>query len=194
LRLSKNKNPKVRRIKSFKMNSNKLPKREIIILALGEALIGAILTAIYLLIGKFDYTVVLGALLGGTVTVFNFIFLSIAVNRAVDDAMKNYEARKNENAIVTDTVTEEKAEDSEEQETEADAFDDEAAKFAKENAAKITNAVKLSYIVRTASVVITLVVAFLTKQFNVITTVIPLLCLRPILTVSELIRRKGGKA
>ena len=78
------------------MDQNKLPKREIALLAVGEVLVGAIITAVYLLIGRFNYTVPLGALLGGAVTVFNFVFLSIAVNRAIDDAMKVYEARQAE--------------------------------------------------------------------------------------------------
>ena len=38
--------------------------------------------------------------------------------------------------------------------------------------------------------VIALVVAFITKQFDIIATVIPLLMLRPILTVAELCGRK----
>ena len=78
------------------MNQKKLPVREITLLAIGEALVGAIITAVFFLIGKFNYTVPLGALLGGVVTVFNFVFLSIAVNRAIDDAMKVYEARQAE--------------------------------------------------------------------------------------------------
>lgn len=173
------------------MNQNKLPTREIALLAVGEALVGAIITAVYFLIGKFNYTVPLGSLLGGAVTVFNFVFLSIAVNRAIDDAMKVYEARQAELSKIKETSETPAAAEGGSSEDE-DPYDDEAAKFARENAAKITNAVKLSYIVRTASVIVTLVLAFITKQFNVLATVIPLLCLRPILTISELLKKKGG--
>lgn len=171
------------------MNENKLPKREIIILAVGEVIIGVAISLVYLLLKKFDYTVPLGSLLGGLVTVFNFVFLSISVNRAIDEAMKNYEARQVQKSS-------EKTEDADSEDggEDADPYDDEAAKFARENAAKINNAVKASYIVRTASVIITLALAFLTKQFNVIATVIPILCFRPILTLSELIKKKGGEA
>ena len=169
------------------MNQKKLPVREITLLAVGEALVGAIITAVFFLVGKFNYTVPLGALLGGVVTVFNFVFLSIAVNRAIDDAMKVYEARQVEKSKAQES-TETEPDSNEDEEP----YDDEAAKFARENAAKITNAVKLSYIVRTVSVIVTLVLAFITKQFNVLATVIPLLCLRPILTLSELLRKKGG--
>ena len=172
------------------MNQNKFPVRETVILTLGEALISAIVTAVYLLVESFDYTVPLGAALGAVVTVFNFIFLSIAVNRAVDKVLKNYEARQNEKPAVVVEPSGEVSEDDENEEP----YNDEAARFAQENAAKITAAVKLSYIVRTASVLVTLVLAFITKQFNVLATVIPILCFRPILTVSELIRRKRGEA
>ena len=173
------------------MNQNNLPKREITILTLGEIAVGVIIAAVFLLIKKFNYTVALGSLLGGAVTVFNFVFLSIAVNRAIDDAMKVYEQRQKEKATQVSDASDTSA-DSDDGET--DPYDDEAAKFARENAAKITNAVKVSYIVRTASVVITLAVAFITKQFNVIATVIPLLCMRPLLTVSELLKKKGGES
>ena len=174
------------------MNQKKLPVREITLLAVGEALVGAIITAVFLLIGKFNYTVPLGALLGGVVTVFNFVFLSIAVNRAIDDAMKVYEARQAEKSKAEENADTPTDSTVTEADTGEEPYDDEAAQFARENAAKITNAVKLSYIVRTVSVIVTLVLAFITKQFNVLATVIPLLCLRPILTLSELLRKKGG--
>ena len=172
------------------MNQNKLPVREITLLAVGEVIVGAIVTALFLLFGRFNYTVPLGALLGGAVTVFNFVFLSIAVNRAIDDAMRVYETRQAEKS--KDMENSEASHESTGTSDDEEPYDDEAAKFARENAAKITNAVKLSYIVRTASVIVTLVLAFITKQFNVLATVIPLLCLRPILTLSELLKRKGG--
>ena len=174
------------------MNQNKLPVREITLLAVGEAIVGAIVTAVFILFGKFNYTVPLGALLGGAVTVFNFVFLSIAVNRAIDDAMKVYEARQAEKSKAMENAEASGESTVTDSSDDEEPYDDEAAKFARENAAKITNAVKLSYIVRTVSVIVTLVVAFITKQFNVLATVIPLLCLRPILTVSELLKRKGG--
>lgn len=175
------------------MDQNKFPVRETVILALGEAIIGVVITAMFILLGKFSYKVPLGAVLGGAVTVFNFIFLSISVNKAVDKVMENYQARQ---AANPETATEPETNESTatDEEDEADPYDDEAARFAQENAAKITAAVKLSYIVRTASVLATLVIAFITGQFNVLATVIPILCFRPILTVSELIKRKRGEA
>ena len=185
------------------MNQNKFPVRETVILALGEAIIGVVITAMFILLeifnlAKFSYKVPLGALLGGAVTVFNFIFLSISVNKAIDKVMENYNAKQNAKPDIAVEANENATEVTEaadnEEENEADPYDDEAARFAQENAAKITAAVQLSYIVRTASVVVALIVAFVTGQFNVLATVIPILCFRPILTVYELMKRKGGKA
>ena len=181
------------------MNSNKIPKREILILGLGEAAVCAIICLAFLLAGKFEYTVALGALLGGTVTLLNFVFLSISVNRALDNTLSAYdpnEIKKTDEKITAPKSEEpvgEEGENEDENDDGEDEDDDAAARFARENAGKLANAVKLSYVVRTATVIASLVIAFLTKQFNVIATVIPLLCLRPILTVAEIIRRKEDK-
>ena len=58
---------------------------------------------------------------------------------------------------------------------------------------KVQNAVKLSYIVRTATIVATLIVALLTKQFNLITTLIPLLTFRAMLGVASAVAEKTRK-
>ncbi len=176
------------------MESNKIPMREIITIAIGEVIVGAIICLVFLLCGKFDYKVLLGSLLGIFVTVANFIFLCVTVNRALDKCLAGF----------TPTLTEKTADsimscDSEVSTTEDDGdnedepYDDEAAKFAKENQAKLQNAIKLSYIVRLGTVALALILALLTKQFNVIATVIPLFCLRPILSATELLKRKETK-
>lgn len=157
------------------MNLNKIPMREVVYIAVGEAIVSLLICLGFLAFKKFDYTVLTGAILGGAVTVFNFLFLCVSVNRATDKFLSEYESyvpRK------------------EEDENEDDPYDDKAAKFARENQAKLTAAIKLSYFVRTLTVICSLVIAFLTGVFNIIATVIPLLCLKPILTASELIRRK----
>ena len=169
------------------MNSNKIPYREILILAVGELAVGCILCLVFFLCGKFDYKVATGALLGGTVTVLNFLFLCIFVNRAIDKCLSGFDPTS---AEIADTKV---PSESDGAENTADDTEDAAAKFAKENAGKLQNAVKLSYVIRTASVIIALILALLTKQFNVIATVIPLLCLRPLLNAAEIFRRKGVK-
>ena len=53
-------------------------------LALGEVIVAALVAVGFLIFKRFDYTVVTGALLGGAVTVVNFLILSIAIMRAVN--------------------------------------------------------------------------------------------------------------
>ena len=69
------------------MQKQKLPVREITVLVLGELLVSLIIVGVYAVLNKFSYAVVAGALLGSAVTVFNFVWLSVSVNRAIDKAM-----------------------------------------------------------------------------------------------------------
>ena len=49
-----------------------------------ECVISLIVIGVYLLIDKFSYKVVSGAVLGTLVIVLNYTFLAISVNRAID--------------------------------------------------------------------------------------------------------------
>ena len=71
--------------------------------------------------------------------------------------------------------------------------DEEAEQFAAENSMPIQNAIKTSYIIRTATMIATLVVAFLLDWFNPLAAAIPLLAFRPLLTVIEMIKGKVAK-
>ena len=123
--------------------------------------------AVFLLIGQFSYRVVTGVILGSAVIILNFLFLYISVNRAVDNYM---ELRGNKE------MTEEEAE-----------------KFAKDNAMMIQNATKLSYVIRTFTMMGALVAALLLDWFDVIATVVPLLAFRPVLFASQLLSKKKGE-
>ncbi len=140
--------------------------RDIIALVLGELTVSAGVAAVFALCGFFSYKVITGVLLGSLVAILNFVFLTLSMNRAVDRFM----ALRGEREM---------------DEEEADAF---AAKHAGE----IQNASKLSYIIRTFTMLGALVLAFISKQFDVIATVIPLLAFQPILIVAETIRQKRG--
>lgn len=149
------------------MKKSNLPLWEIMALALGEIAASAVVALIYVLLDKFSYKVITGAALGTAVILLNFLFLSISINRAVDKVM---------------------AERGEEE------MDDEvAAEFAAKHAAAIQNAAKLSVIVRTTSMLVTLVVAFILNWFDVIATLVPLLLFKPILIVSQYIKGRSGK-
>ncbi len=155
------------------MNSSNNYK-EALVLTIGELLVAA-LTVLGFLVADiafgtgFAYNVITGALLGCGVIVLNFFFLTLSVNRAVDKYLLERGKRE---------MSEEEAE-----------------KFTNEHSATIQNSIKTSYIIRTFTILAALVIAFLFGGvFNPIATAIPLFCYRPILTVSELIRRKYDKA
>ncbi len=115
-----------------------------------------------------DLGVVLGTLLGSAVTVFNYLFLILSVNSAIN----KYLALRGTHEMT----------------------DEEAEKFASENSAPIQNAIKISFILRTTTMLVTLVIAFLLGDlFNPLATAIPLLAFRPIMYVSEIIKGKMAK-
>ena len=133
-------------------------------LALGEVIVAALVSLAFLLFGKFSYTVVTGALLGGTVTVVNFLILSVAVNRAV-----------------TRYITER---------GEREMDEEEAEKYAKEHGMVVQNAMTKSYLLRMGLMIGALVLGMVSGYFSPLATVIPLLMYRPILYVTELIKIK----
>ncbi len=111
------------------------------------------------------YKVISGAVLGTAATVINFFALCYSVNRAVDKYM---------------TVR-----------GDAEMSEEEAQKFANENAMKVQNEVTKSYLLRTLILVGACALLF-TGWFNVITVVIPMLLQRPLIVLIEKI--KGGNA
>ncbi len=154
------------------MNENKLPKSEILALAVGEVVVGALVCGGFAIadslgFAEFDYRVITGALLGVLVIVLNYLFLTLSVNREVE----NYLALRGNREM----------------------DEEEAEKFAAENSMPIQNAIKTSYIIRTATMLAALVVAFVTKWFNPLATAIPLLAFRPLLSLFESLRRKKDK-
>ena len=140
-------------------------------LAIGEVIVAALISAVYLLIGKFDYTVVTGSLLGGAVTVTNFLILSVGINRAIS---RYIDARGDK---------------------EMD--DEEAEKYAQENGMSVQAAMMKSYMFRMFLMIGSLALALITGWFDTIATLVPLLMYRPILFAVEFIkikfRKNGGE-
>ena len=149
------------------MTKQKLPLQELLAILIGEILASSVVCGVYLIIKKFTYKVLLGVLLGSTVTILNFLVLSVMTNRIINRFL---EARG-----------------------DAELSDEEAEALAMKFQGQVQNQIKLSFIVRTAVLAATLIVAFLIEIFEVLPTVIPLLMLRPILTVFEIIKRKAQK-
>ena len=146
------------------MKKTKLPYYEIFTLIIGELIAALLLSAIYLVIDKFDYKVIAGAALGSAITVLNFLFLSITTTMAINEFLSLR--------------------------GEKEMTDEESAAFLQEHQMKIQSKITISFIVRTVTMLIALVLAFLVKHFDVIATVVPILLYRPITTIAALIKRK----
>ena len=146
---------------------NKNPYIDTIYLAIGELMVSLLVILVYIALGKFDWMVVSGAVLGSIVTILNFIILSHAVNKALN---KFIDLRGDK---------------------EMD--EDEAKAFAKANSIKVQNAVTKSYVLRTGLMMGSLVLAFITKLFNPIATLIPLVMYKPLLYASQFVKQKRGE-
>lgn len=147
--------------------------RELRVLIFGEAAVAVLTVAGAFLVSLFSeyvfgFSAVTGALLGALVVVLNFAFLSLSVNRAVDEYLAVRGSRE---------MTEEEAE-----------------RFTAENSMVIQNKIKTSYIIRTTTMLAALVIAFLTGWFNPLCTVIPFLAFKPILSIGEMLRKKYDPA
>lgn len=155
------------------MKKNKSSYTEVAIIAIGEIIVSALVVLGYFIASaafsyEFTYRVFTGVLLGSAVTIINFIFLSVSVNRLVDEFIEIRGTREMD--------------------------EEEAAEFTKAHSMKIQNRITLSFIIRTVSMLATLLVAFLLDWFEPIATVIPLFMYRPILTVGNLVTSKFSKA
>jgi len=147
------------------MKKTNIPVFETLFIAVGEAVVSAIVIGIFALIRKFSYTVLTGAALGSALVVLNFLFLSIVVNRAIDRSMA--------------------------ERPEGELSDEELEEFTKKAAFGVQNAARLSYFVRMITMLAALVVAFVSSRFDVIATLVPFLALRPLIMVQEFFRKKA---
>lgn len=119
------------------------------IVALGQALCVAAMVGIFALLGYFDYTVVLGGLMGAVVAVLNFLFMAIGISLAADKAQE--QNVKGGKSLVTG-----------------------------------------SYMLRIVLMFVVLFACAKSGHFHVITLVLPLVFVRPILTVAEFFQKKGS--
>ena len=119
------------------------------IVALGQALCVAAMLGIFALLGYFDYTVVLGGLMGAVVAVLNFLFMAIGISLAADKAQE--QNVKGGKSLVTG-----------------------------------------SYMLRIVLMFVVLFACAKSGHFHVITLVLPLVFVRPILTVAEFFQKKGS--
>ena len=59
-------------------------RKETLRIAAGTAILAAVMLAVFALLGKFDHTVLLGALLGSCAAVGNFFLLGLSVQKAAE--------------------------------------------------------------------------------------------------------------
>ena len=76
---------------------------------------------------------------------------------------------------------------------EREMSEEELEQFTAEHSARVQNAAKLSYVVRTFAIAAALVLAFLSGLFDVLATAIPLLMYRPLMFLVDMIIRKKGE-
>jgi hypothetical protein len=69
------------------MDSRSYVLKETGIIALGQALCIAVMLGVFVLLGRFDSTVLLGGLFGGLLSVANFFILAVSVSIASDNAV-----------------------------------------------------------------------------------------------------------
>ena len=127
------------------MNENKTSTKEILSLTFLEIAVAALTVIIYAVldilgVASFSWQVISGALLGVAVIVLNYLFLTLSLNRAIE----NYLALRGDREM----------------------DEEEAAKFAAENSMPIQNTIKSSFIIRTVTMLAALLVAFITGWFN----------------------------
>lgn len=128
-------------------------------LALCELVVCVIVVLAYVGLNKFNWTVITGAALGFVVALLYFIFLIISTSRAVDNVM---ERRGNE-----------------------ELSEEEVQKFVDENKKALQTRMHFSFYLRIGIILAALIVAFLTQWFAVFATIIPLLCVSPILMLLQ---------
>ena len=139
---------------------------DVIRLFIGELIVSALTVGVYALIGKFNMSVIYGALLGSVIITLNYFILAISVNRAIEKAM----AERGEGEL----------------------SEEELQKFTAEHAPMIQASAKGSYLLRTFLLLGALVLALSQRGvFDVIATLVPLLLFRPVLMINEFLKAKG---
>ena len=180
--------------------SNLVPIKETAFIALGELVVSLLIIGVFLIIQKYDYTVLTGVILGSAVIIINFLVMSILISRALDEAF----AHRDDYVAAVPTpapLPEDDSELDDGNDEDINDGDDAAAaepnpelesamRFLNDHTRRVQNISRVSYIVRTVAMLGALVLALVSGWFNAIAVCIPMLMLRPIIMVEGLLRRK----
>lgn len=132
------------------MDSKKIVWRETGIVAAGVLLCTALMIGVFAMLGKFDFSVVLGGAVGALLAIGNFFFMAVGVTLAADKAEKQ-----------------------------------------EVNAGKLL--ARNSYLIRLLVLAVLLFACAKSGVFNLFALVLPLIFVRPTLTIAEFFRKTGGK-
>ena len=130
------------------METRKIVLHETGIIAIGECMGVAVMLAIFALLGRFDRSVVLGGLIGGVLTILNFILMAVNANNTADKAVSQ-DVKSGKSML------------------------------------------QLSYAARLAMIFVVLFACVKSGLCNGFAIVIPLLFVRPTITIAEFFRKSG---
>lgn len=130
------------------MDSRKIVIKESAVVLAGVALCSAAMTGIFALLGKYDSTVALGALVGTVVATLNFFFMAVVVMMAADKAEK-------------------------------------------QNVKGGEAMIRIAYPVRMIVLFVVLFAFVKSGLCNTIAMVLPLVFVRPVITITEFFRKSG---
>lgn len=130
------------------MDSRKIVFRETAIVACGEVICTGVMVTIFALVGRFDITVLWGAVVGAVLSVLNFFFMAVVATLAADKA--------------------------EQQDVEGG-----------------QKLIRASYPIRILVLAVILIACAKSGRFHVLALVLPLIFVRPTLTIAEFFRKKG---
>lgn len=147
--------------------------KDLLPVAVGEGAVALAVCLVAYLLGlagvvSFDYRIITGAILGAVVMIANYAWLIFSV----DNQIKSFVNKRGR-----DEMSEEEAEE-----------------YAKNNSKPVQKAIALSSTIRTVSMLLALVLAFLLDWFNPIATAIPLFAFRFLIPVINAAISKNDKA
>ena len=130
------------------MDSRKFVYRETGIVALGVVIGAAVMVAVYALLGYYDRSVLLGAVIGSLMAILNFFFMAMNASQAADKAVR-------------------------------------------QDVKGGTALMKGSYMVRLLVIFLILFACVKSGLCNALASVLPMVFVRPVITVAEFFRKSG---
>lgn len=159
------------------MNENPV-RRETSFVALGTGILCVLMIGVFLILHRFDVSVLFGALLGGGFAILNFYLLAVGVQRAAGKAAEDKAA---ETAAEADAPNEQS-----ESEEEAPDHKQPVNK-------RVKNTLQLSYTLRLLLTAAVAIVGVKLDCFNTVAVILPLFFPRIVLMIRGLaLKKKGG--